>query len=97
MNKPNKKNRSTPYYRHHRNRVVKAKFKKMTNNWDKKDIDRMLEENPKYVSKLHKGAAYCSCNMCRYEQRMGIQKVKVKAKEDFYDKQIRDYLNGEEI
>lgn len=96
MDKPRRTKRNQSYYRHQRKRVVKAKARKQVIRWNERDKKEFLE-NPKSVGRLHKGAAYCSCSMCRFEQRMGIPKAKVKATEDFYNKQIEQHLNGEDI
>lgn len=96
MDKPSKTKRNRAYYRHQRKRVIKAKSQKKTINWIDKDKQEFLS-NPKWVGKLHKGAAYCSCKMCRYEQHMNIPKAKVKAIEEHLDKQLKEHFEEEGI
>lgn len=95
MKKPTNKNRNKSYYRHHRDRVIKLKAEKFTYSWSAKDKEEFFKD-PKSYGRFNKGAAYCSCDMCRFEQKNGIQKDKVKATEKYYDNQIENYFNRED-
>lgn len=81
------KNRSSNYYRHHRNRVIQRKSKIIKEVWG--NTTHPWIKNP---GKLSKAKLNCSCGMCKYEKDNDIPKAKHKGKLKSMKQDINDYF-----
>lgn len=82
--KPKTTNRNRAYYRHHRRRVIKRKWRiALHNGWFIRQEKR---------GKLSKGKVHCSCKMCQAKTRKLGFPINQQAIWDDMNKQIQDYM-----
>ncbi|MEK4487222.1 hypothetical protein MHH81_16975 [Psychrobacillus sp. FSL H8-0484] len=85
--KPQQRNRSRSYYRHHRKRVIQRKVK----------IANQYEWNVRYAGQFAKGKVHCSCSMCsRKTKRDGFTHSQIIQLEGLHN-QLSEYFREGEI
>ncbi|RXT00680.1 hypothetical protein [Ammoniphilus sp. CFH 90114] len=85
--KPQRKNRSRSYYRHHRKRVFRRKAK----------LAKKLKWYVPYIAQFSKGKVHCSCWMCsKKTNRDGFPHSQLIQIERL-DSQLSDYFCGDEV
>lgn len=87
--KPNKKNRTKPYQRHQRRRVIEKKKRIYLSFW-KNDKEYMKPEGH-----FGKGKVHCSCPCCSEKTRVWGYKKNELAKINAMKKEMKDYLNND--
>ncbi|MFJ7952173.1 hypothetical protein ACIQZG_11665 [Lysinibacillus sp. NPDC096418] len=80
------KNRTKPFIRHQRERIIQKKWSILKNAYLRE------EEHMPVRGTLSKGKIHCSCMWCRYEQYIGIPKVRYRAKLQAMKEEIDDYV-----
>ena len=80
------KNRTKPFIRHQRERIIRKKWSILKNAY------LTEKEHMPVRGTLSKGKIHCSCILCRPEKHFGIPKVKYRAKLKAMKEEIDDYV-----